>query len=88
MKWLRAQGETKADIGEHAGIADTSQLMAIAPGLVRGDKLAPGADWRKTGVSGNPARARAEYGRRGLDMKVEAAVARIAASVASPRERR
>jgi creatinine amidohydrolase/Fe(II)-dependent formamide hydrolase-like protein len=88
MKWLRGQGETKADIGEHAGIADTSQLMAIAPGLVRGDKLAPGADWRKTGVSGNPARARPEYGRRGLDMKVEAAVARIAASVASPRERR
>ena len=84
-RWLQAQGETAADIGTHAGIADTSQLMAVAPGLIREDKLAPGGDRKVTGVSGNPARASAAYGRKGLEMKVDAAVAQIKASIASSR---
>ncbi len=82
-KWLQGQGETRESIGQHAGIPDTSQLMAVDPNLVRMDKRAPGGDYKSTGVSGNPARASAAYGRKGLEMKVEAAVAQIRASMAA-----
>ena len=36
---LRAKGLSEAAIGEHAGAADTSLLMAIDPAMVRTDKL-------------------------------------------------
>lgn len=75
--WLQAQGETPEEIGTHAGISDTSQLMALNPNWIRKDKLAPGADRKATGVSGNPTRANVAYGRKGLEFKVEAAVAQI-----------
>jgi len=81
-KWLQGQGETKETIGSHAGIPDTAQLMAIDPRLVRMEKRAPGGDWKATGVSGHPERATVEYGKKGLDMKVEAAVREIRASMA------
>ena len=81
-KWLQSRGETAAAIGRHAGIPDTSQMMAIDPSLVRKDKLAVSGDWKATGVDGNPARSTVEYGKRALDMKVETAVAEIRASMA------
>lgn len=86
--WLQRQGETLEDIGRHAGIADTSQLMAIDPTLIRVDKLAPGGDQKLTGVSGNPVRASVAYGKKGLDMKIDAALAQIESSMASSRLRR
>jgi creatinine amidohydrolase len=81
--WLKRQGETPQDIGTHAGIADTSQLMAVAPNLIRTDKLAPGGDRKVTGVSGNPTRASIAYGRKGLEMKIEAAVSQIQKLIAT-----
>jgi creatinine amidohydrolase/Fe(II)-dependent formamide hydrolase-like protein len=75
--WLQAQGETPEQIGAHAGISDTSQLMALNPNWIRKDKLAPGGDRKLTGVSGNPTRASISYGRKGLEFKIEAAVAQI-----------
>ena len=81
--WLRRQGETPRDIGTHAGISDTSQIMALNPNWIRHDKLAPGGDRKITGVSGNPARASAAYGRKGLEMKVETAVAQIQKLIAA-----
>ena len=83
--WLRAQGETPEDIGTHAGITDTSQLMAIDPAYVRKGKLAPGRDFKTTGVAGNPARASAAYGKKGLEMRIDAAVTQIRASIDRPK---
>jgi len=80
--WLQSQGETLEDIGRHAGITDTSQLMAIDPKLIRMDKLAPGGDRKLTGVSVNPMRASVAYGKKGLDMKIDAALAQIKSSMA------
>jgi creatinine amidohydrolase/Fe(II)-dependent formamide hydrolase-like protein len=74
-RWLRSQGFTADDIGRHAGMADTSLLMAVEPGLVRGDRAALGDP--ASGVHGNPARASIAHGRKGLDLKVDAAVAQI-----------
>jgi creatinine amidohydrolase len=74
-EWLQGQGEKREDIGTHAGIVDTSQLMAVNPNGIRRDKLAAGGDRNATGATGNPARASVGYGKKGLEMKIEAAVA-------------
>ena len=79
--WLRAQGERPPAIGTHAGLADTSMLLAVDPRLVRADRLATAG--AEPGVTGDPARASAEYGRRGLELRVEAAVAQIRRLIAS-----
>lgn len=78
-KWLVAQGEKAEEIGSHAGIRDTSQLMAVDPKLVRMDKRAPGGGFEGSGVAGNgnAARATVEYGKKGFEIKVERAVAQI-----------
>ena len=69
-----AQGETAEDIGRHAGISDTSLQLAIDPSGVRPSKYAPGRRGDGTGVGGDPTRSSAEYGRRGLEFMIEAAV--------------
>jgi creatinine amidohydrolase len=79
-RFLIGQGETPATIGEHAGITDTSELMAVHP---NGVDLTRFADARHaleaTGVSGDPMRASAERGRSLIDIKVEAAVRQVRA---------
>jgi creatinine amidohydrolase len=77
IDWLKKQGESSVAIGNHAGIADTSQLLAISPKGIRNDKLVQSRNNENTGVSGNPARAKAEYGRKGLAFKINQAVAQI-----------
>lgn len=79
--WLAEQGETEETIGRHAGISDTSILMYVAPQHIRMDERAPGGGFEGSGVSGDPTRATAEYGRTGMDMRVAAAVRQIRASV-------
>jgi creatinine amidohydrolase/Fe(II)-dependent formamide hydrolase-like protein len=69
---------------DHAGIHDTSALLAIEPTpgqWVRKDKL-PMAD-AKTGVQGHPQFASAELGKIYNDMKVELAVKQIRSLLAS-----
>ena len=80
VEWLKAQGETDAQIGIHAGIRDTSELMAVFPAGVRVDKRV--AD--KDGVNGDPTRATAERGQKLIDLKVEAAVKEIEAARKAP----
>ena len=53
-EWLMTQGEKKEDIGSHAGITDTSQLLAVDPRHIRKDKLADRGGFEGSGVSGNP----------------------------------
>ena len=79
--WLMEQGETEETIGRHAGISDTSILLYVAPQHIRQDQLAPGGGFEDSGVSGDPTRASAEYGRVGMEMRVAAAVRQIRALV-------
>jgi creatinine amidohydrolase/Fe(II)-dependent formamide hydrolase-like protein len=81
-RWLRERGLTDGEIGQHAGAADTSLLMAVDPRLVRADRLSAG-ERAGSGVSGDPAKATADYGRKGLELKIDAAVAQIRALMAS-----
>jgi creatinine amidohydrolase/Fe(II)-dependent formamide hydrolase-like protein/peroxiredoxin len=76
-EWLVSLGETEETIGGHAGISDTSQLLFVAPEHIRKDRLAKGGGFEGSGVSGDPTRASVERGEKGIELKVEAAVAQI-----------
>jgi len=78
-KLLIAQGETLKFIGQHAGIADTSELMAIHPAGVELARIAP-FPREPTGADGDPRRASAERGRALIALKVAAAVRQIRAA--------
>jgi creatinine amidohydrolase len=77
-EYLEGQGETPATIGQHAGITDTSELMAVYPAGVDLERFG-GSPFRleNTGVDGDPRRASAERGKALLDLKVQAAVRQI-----------
>lgn len=81
-KDLKARGYSDAEIGLHAGLADTSLALAVDPGLVRPERLqsAPGTS-ALPGVSGDPRRATAELGKPGIDAIVSQTVAAIRAAV-------
>ena len=76
---LKAQGYSAAEIGSHAGLADTALTLATAPALVRSEALArKSGDGRDNdGVAGDPRRATAELGRPGAQHIVDATVAAI-----------
>jgi creatinine amidohydrolase len=76
-EWLITQGEKKEDIGSHAGITDTSQLLAVDPRHIRKDKLADRGGFEGSGVSGNPTKASVAYGKKGLELKIETTVKRV-----------
>jgi creatinine amidohydrolase/Fe(II)-dependent formamide hydrolase-like protein len=77
VAWLKAQGETAEDIGTHAGLGDTSLLLAVYPQGVRPGKLAPGRPGDGSGVTGDPTKASAAYGKKGLDIAIQSAVRQI-----------
>jgi len=78
---LRERGHAPAEIGSHAGLADTALTLATAPALVRADALAAYRAAPGDGVSGDPRRASAELGRLGADAVVEASVTAIRSRV-------
>jgi len=86
-EWLRQQGESADAIGSHASIPDTSQLLALYPEGVRRDKLAAGRADDGSGVSGDPTRATAAYGKKGLELKIATGVREIRGLRESSRNR-
>jgi len=68
---LRAQGFSDAEIGTHAGAADTSLALAVDEQLVRSAHLHDGSALGVAeGVHGDPRRASAALGRAGVDLIV------------------
>ena len=76
-KLLENRGYPGAEIGTHAGLADTSLMMALDPSLVRINRLKPGE-----GTNGDPSRSSAELGKIGVDLIVQKTVEAIKAAVA------
>jgi len=77
---LKTRGFSMAEIGSHAGLADTALALAIDPSLVRQERLAGGAGPAAAdGVAGDPRRATAALGQIGVDRIVETSVAAIVA---------
>lgn len=73
-EWLESEGETMDNIGTHAGIRDTSQVLYVAPQHIRTDKLAYDGGFENSGARGDSTRASKRYGQKGVELKVEAAV--------------
>ena len=81
-KYLHDKGETDATIGSHAGLIDTSELLAAHPQSVDLSRLASvPARSEPTGHSGEPARASAELGKALLDIRVKAGLRQIKAAL-------
>jgi len=72
---LVAEGRTIEQVGQHASIIDTSELMAVEPEGV--DLSRTRAALEDTGVAGDPATASPELGARLLAMRIAAAVSEI-----------
>jgi len=81
-KLLRARGHTDAEIGLHAGLADTSLALAVDPKLVRADRVATTGPAPPPGVTGDPRRASAELGQAGVDAIVAQTVEAVRAATA------
>jgi len=75
---LKAKGLSDAEIGTHAGSADTSLLMAIEPAMVKPEKFAEAAkNGRASGTLGDPRAASAALGQMGADVAVKMGVLAI-----------
>jgi creatinine amidohydrolase/Fe(II)-dependent formamide hydrolase-like protein len=82
---LRRRGHGAAEIGTHAGLADTSLTLALAPDLVRSAALADApAPTAADGVAGDPRRATAALGQLGVDLILDRTVAAIRKAEARP----
>lgn len=80
---LKTRGYRPEELGRHAGLTDTSLMLAVDSRLVRESRLTrgPGATVRD-GVEGDPSRASAELGRLGVELIVSRAVEAIKKSIA------
>ena len=74
---LKSKGYPDAEVGTHAGLADTSLMLAVDPRLVRTNRLQPGE-----GVHGDPRRANPQLGQLGADLIVTRTVDAIRKAVA------
>jgi creatinine amidohydrolase/Fe(II)-dependent formamide hydrolase-like protein len=79
---LKAHGVSSAELGTHAGLADTSLALAIDPALVREKALAGPLP---PGVTGDPKRSSAELGELGVKLIVDTTVAAIRKETAAAR---
>jgi creatinine amidohydrolase len=79
---LKGQGFTLSEIGTHAGLDDTSLMLALDPNLVREDRLSTGSKLGVAdGVYGDPTRSTAKLGILGVDAILSQTVAAIKAAV-------
>lgn len=83
VDWLRERGFTDAQIGGHAGIRDTSELMAVHAEGVRDDPL-PRPAGAEPDANGDPSLASTEIGEAMLELKIEAALRQIATIEPAP----
>ena len=84
--WFLGQfGWDEAVVGSHAGIKDTSQLLYVKPEDVRVDRIADSFNNRReSGISGDPTKATAEFGRVAIEFKANAAIAQYRALKGKP----
>jgi creatinine amidohydrolase len=83
---LKSRGFSDAEIGTHAGLADTSLALAVDRSLVHADALTqapqPGP---RDGVYGDPRKATKELGQLGIEQIVQTSVSSIQALTRMPR---
>jgi creatinine amidohydrolase/Fe(II)-dependent formamide hydrolase-like protein len=76
--WItRNMGIPAEEIGGHANLLDTSEMLFVNPRHVRKYKILPGGGYANSGVSGDPTRSSAAIGKVFLQIKIDNAVAQI-----------
>jgi creatinine amidohydrolase len=79
---LKDQGFTPSEIGTHAGLNDTSLMLALDPSFVRETQLSGVSKFGAAeGVYGDPSKASASLGMLGVDAIVSQTVAAIKSAV-------
>lgn len=80
---LAGRGYRREELGTHAGLVDTSLMLALDPRLVRMDRLRAGTGLGEggDGVDGDPRRAAPELGRLGVEVIVPRTVDAIRKAV-------
>jgi creatinine amidohydrolase/Fe(II)-dependent formamide hydrolase-like protein len=79
IAWMKRQNPQEQDVEAHGGLADTSEMLVACPGGVRNNlrgKYGP-SDFGRLGVDGSSVNASAEYGKKFLELKIDAAVRQI-----------
>ena len=76
-EFLKSKGYGEEEVGTHAGLADTSLMLAVDPRLVRANRLQPG-----DGVHGDPRRSNPQLGQLGVDLIVTRTVDAVRKAVA------
>ena len=75
---LRSRGFNDNQIGNHAGLADTSLMMAVDPARVRPEQFRTAAmPEPSSGVQGDPLQSSAALGQLGTDLIIDRTVAAI-----------
>lgn len=88
VQLLKARGFSAAEIGTHAGLADTALALAIDPALVRSEMLTPATRLEAAqGVLGDPRRATAAAGSLGVQLIIDTSVKSIQSAVQRRGER-
>jgi len=78
IKYLRGKGYSDAEIGLHAGLSDTSLMMAVDKSMVRTEHFQEGARGGPAeGVFGDPTRSSSELGRVGTQIIIDQSVQAI-----------
>ncbi|MFT5174811.1 MAG: creatinine amidohydrolase [Gammaproteobacteria bacterium] len=81
---LKSKGLTDAQIGSHAGTADTSLQLALAPSTVRPERFDRAREaGRGGGTSGDPRPSSAALGQLGVDAIIRQTVAAIRVALSS-----
>jgi len=75
----KTMGIPADQIGGHANLLDTSEMLFINAKHVRIKKLAPGGGYPNSGVSGDPSKSTAALGKVFLQIKIDNALAQIKA---------
>jgi len=75
-EWLREQGYSLEQIGSHAGIRDTSEVMSVQPDGVHRDFVPP-PDGMEPGYNGVRSLASEKIGETMIALKVQAALRQI-----------
>jgi creatinine amidohydrolase/Fe(II)-dependent formamide hydrolase-like protein len=75
----KTMGIPADQIGGHANLLDTSEMLFVNAKHVRMKKLAPGGGYPNSGVSGDPSKSTAALGKVFLQIKIDNALAQIKA---------
>ncbi|MGH9222008.1 MAG: creatininase family protein [Vicinamibacterales bacterium] len=76
-KWITANMKIPEDqIGGHANLLDTSELLFVASKHIRRDRLT-GNDYPNNGVSGDPAKSTPEIGKVFVQIKIDNSLAQL-----------